>query len=1164
MGSVKRMKVQFVVLSAFICFFSIFVSSYTVLLWIRPSYALDSTNYGECLNMSSSLLNKIESGEVKVTYECFGAKGDGDLSGKVSVSKMTNDMAAIRKAHEFANNEYIKKGILLTVYATAGKTYYIGATDNGYTDSFYDEKWSRWENSPKFSIPIITNVDWQGANFIIDDYVDNDKDGKNDVNWRTYLFRVISPLEYSTKIFENGKANPDDTSEKWSTVSSIHYEKDSEAIKKLPSILASSQNNVQSNTANLSKFVEYVKNDASLSPITQKYLKDADKWMVLVNNDNVSQYIRQSANARDPKAQTDTFVIDSSSGKVLSPIDWDYDTVTSVSVWVIPNEKTTIKNGNFTTWTNNEVYTDGKSYSEKGIWTKYTQRNIAIQNTGNVEVSGVNHLLDESKHLSKNSGQKVKNGNTYGGFIRIDWSGYVTIRNCRISAHTPSYGYNKTNGTQTGTYDLGLRESVNVTLDKVTYPCSKYLSDGKTLDWNTCYSDNLLDPEKWGIMGTNGSRNVFITSSKLNRVDAHRGMTNLYIDDSIIGVKGLTMIGKGNLYVKDTQFDRANSMISLRYDYGSTWDGTILMENNTWKLPQNTKGHNVIYSSNSGNPSEYFGYRTYFPSIYIKGLTIDTSKTGKKTGNDFNFFRLYEGVQKPKDSKSAYYFKGNLYIDDVSYKTGSGKAGIFTSSFANTKNKGDLVLSNYGGTNKVNIYWSKNSFIVPAINSTSSNNLKSSSINTKFGLYANSNVTSNINTVQNTMTKFFDSLMSNGKTVASVGSSTSIAAKNIELSNNNRLNETFVSSNTKYTASVNQKNVTVSISLPDNVIGVYSNNASIKMNGRRSVATFKANLNYGNNTYVFYLVNLWGKRKQYQLTITRNYSFDVDNSGYVYDSSNQTLYTGTDKTLQVIVKKLNLAKKNLTGKISQNVLIIYDSKKKELVRVNLAYVSSPYLLKKDESGNQNVSFRSGRIVPSLMNESDGSDTISYNQFLDTLSVSGVTVGRIDIPEDWQTKSSNIYDFYKIHVVLNGRIVDTFSLDSNLINVDDFDFIQDGNYMVIKSGMTVSMLHSKFPGGDNIRVVSSSGDVKTSDDLLKTSDSIYFGSTQLHVLILGDMDGNGIVDMNDIHLIRSLSLSNENDFRTYIADVTSDGEIAINDIDKIDCFIHQKITDLGGK
>ena len=159
--------------------------------------------------------------------------------------------------------------------------------------------------------------------------------------------------------------------------------------------------------------------------------------------------------------------------------------------------------------------------------------------------------------------------------------------------------------------------------------------------------------------------------------------------------------------------------------------------------------------------------------------------------------------------------------------------------------------------------------------------------------------------------------------------------------------------------------------------------------------------------------------------------------------------------------------------------------------------------------------------------------------------------------DYKAEYNYIVDHYKQY----GNIPDK---ETFIAKFDDFDFIQDGNYMVIKSGMTVSMLHSKFPGGDNIRVVSSSGDVKTSDDLLKTSDSIYFGSTQLHVLILGDMDGNGIVDMNDIHLIRSLSLSNENDFRTYIADVTSDGEIAINDIDKIDCFIHQKITDLGGK
>jgi hypothetical protein len=71
-----------------------------------------------------------------VTYEQFGAVGDG----------VTDDYAAIRSAHEYANAEG------LPVRGKAGATYYLGTT----------------AANPS-AITIKTSTDWQGAKFIIDD-----------------------------------------------------------------------------------------------------------------------------------------------------------------------------------------------------------------------------------------------------------------------------------------------------------------------------------------------------------------------------------------------------------------------------------------------------------------------------------------------------------------------------------------------------------------------------------------------------------------------------------------------------------------------------------------------------------------------------------------------------------------------------------------------------------------------------------------------------------------------------------------------------------------------------------------------------------------------------------------------------------------------------------
>ena len=74
-----------------------------------------------------------------VTYEDFGAVGDGKK----------DDFGAIYKTHEYANAHS------LSVKGTPGKTYYIKDTKLG-TDEVH--------------VAVIkTNVDWCGANFIIDD-----------------------------------------------------------------------------------------------------------------------------------------------------------------------------------------------------------------------------------------------------------------------------------------------------------------------------------------------------------------------------------------------------------------------------------------------------------------------------------------------------------------------------------------------------------------------------------------------------------------------------------------------------------------------------------------------------------------------------------------------------------------------------------------------------------------------------------------------------------------------------------------------------------------------------------------------------------------------------------------------------------------------------------
>jgi len=90
-----------------------------------------------------------------VNYSDFGAAGDGK----------TDDFAAIKKAHEYANENDV------AVKAQKGAKYYIGAVED--------------------TITVKTSADWTGAEFIIDDKI-----AKTESNvWRFPLFRVKSDTE---------------------------------------------------------------------------------------------------------------------------------------------------------------------------------------------------------------------------------------------------------------------------------------------------------------------------------------------------------------------------------------------------------------------------------------------------------------------------------------------------------------------------------------------------------------------------------------------------------------------------------------------------------------------------------------------------------------------------------------------------------------------------------------------------------------------------------------------------------------------------------------------------------------------------------------------------------------------------------------------------------
>ncbi|NDU95973.1 hypothetical protein [Spirosoma terrae] len=308
--------------------------------------------------------------------------------------------------------------------------------------------------------------------------------------------------------------------------------------------------------------------------------------LITVTNTNVKHYIRFGLNQNNGSVQTDIFVVDKA-GRVdkNAPIIWDFDQITDINVLPIDEKRLTITGGRFTTIAN-------KAESKY----TYYNRNIAIRRS-NVVVDGLEHrITGEEDH-----------GAPYSGFINIGDCSYVTVKNAVLTGHR-TYSTIGAAGkpVSMGTYDLSANRALNVSFVN----CSQ--------------TNDINDATFWGILGSNFCKNLVYDHCTLSRFDAHQGVANATIRNSTLGHMGINAIGSGLLLVENSTI-RGRSIVNLRPDYGSTWQGELVIRNCVF-IPANGKPVTAALISGSYSGQHDFGYTCYMPErITIDNLRIDDS-----------------------------------------------------------------------------------------------------------------------------------------------------------------------------------------------------------------------------------------------------------------------------------------------------------------------------------------------------------------------------------------------------------------------------------------------------------------------------------------------------------------------------------------------------------
>jgi len=157
-----------------------------------------------------------------------------------------------------------------------------------------------------------------------------------------------------------------------------------------------------------------------------------------------------------------------------------------------------------------------------------------------------------------------------------------------------------------GSYDISLNRALNVSFVN----CSQ--------------TNDINDGTYWGIMGSNYCKNLVFDHCTFSRFDAHMGVANATIRNSTLGHQGINAIGSGTFTVEHSTI-YGRRLINLRPDYGSTWQGEIIIRNCVF-VPAGGRAvrASLIGGSNSGQHD--FGYDCYMPQrITIDTLHIDDS-----------------------------------------------------------------------------------------------------------------------------------------------------------------------------------------------------------------------------------------------------------------------------------------------------------------------------------------------------------------------------------------------------------------------------------------------------------------------------------------------------------------------------------------------------------
>ncbi len=268
-------------------------------------------------------------------------------------------------------------------------------------------------------------------------------------------------------------------------------------------------------------------------------------------------------------------------GRIHGDIAWNFKDYTSLTAYPCDESYLTIEGGGF--YLSGDV--PGKKYNG------YYSNGFGIERS---------RTIIRNQWVGLEPGQKDTSMQARSGFYSFRNVFDVTLENIRLIPWEQNRS-DPEKRVAAGTYGISGSRMLNCTFRNLT-------AEGTYLHW--------------GVFGTNLNKNFRIENSRLNRVDVHFHCWNLSIQDSVIGMRGISVTGGGTLTLENT-VEYGNTLINLRRDFGAKWDGDIRIRN-CRLVPTRDRTVTVLYCQ----PAQFdYGYPIGCArSLTIENLVIDFSR----------------------------------------------------------------------------------------------------------------------------------------------------------------------------------------------------------------------------------------------------------------------------------------------------------------------------------------------------------------------------------------------------------------------------------------------------------------------------------------------------------------------------------------------------------